>query len=408
VIALAAGALAAETARSAASFVDSIGVNTHFSYWDTPYGKRFDEVARLLERSGIRHVRDSVVLGQTRVCDEERTLAATGIRFDYITQPALRPADLTAWASCVGPAIESYEGPNEYDISHPQADGDWARTVRTFQRTLYGAVKGSAALRDLPVIGPSLTSKGAFDAVGDLSAYLDAGNVHDYFAGHEPETPGFGPGGYGSIAYNLGIAAAVSRAKPVEATETGYGTAAQPGNVSEAVQAAYVPRMFLDQFLAGIVRTDEYELVDEGGPPYSAMGLLASDLRPKPAFTALSAMIGLLHGDGSLGTLARVPLALAGDTANVRHALFETAPDRCYVALWQATASVEPRLHVPLPVPERRVRVELGRPWTAGRVFTYDDAGRLAGVPARERASVPVALGERVVFVELARTAAAR
>ena len=39
--------------------------------------------------------------------------------------------------------------------------------------------------------------------MGDLSSDLDEGNVHEYFAGHAPETRGYGAGGYGSIVYDL-------------------------------------------------------------------------------------------------------------------------------------------------------------------------------------------------------------
>ncbi|UBF24400.1 hypothetical protein K9N68_22215 [Kovacikia minuta CCNUW1] len=50
--------LAAETARSADSFVDSICVASHWSYTDTPYHQRYAEVKQKLIASGIRNVRD--------------------------------------------------------------------------------------------------------------------------------------------------------------------------------------------------------------------------------------------------------------------------------------------------------------------------------------------------------------
>jgi len=401
---LVASALQLESVRSAAQFVDSIGVNVHLSYWDTPYGKRFPEVAALLERSGIRHVRDGVVLGQQRVCDEARELAAHGIRFTFVTQPARTAADLRTWAACVGPAIEAYEAPNEYDISHPGSDAHWADTLRTFQKSLYAWVKETPALAKLPVIGPSLTSKAAFATVGDLSAYLDFGNMHDYFAGHEPGTPGWGAGGYGSIAYNIDAAQAVSKAKPIAATETGYATGNAPGNVPEAVEAAYVPRMFLDQFAAGVVRTDEYELIDEGGAPFGTNGLLDGNLQPKPAFTALASMIALLADDASPASLARVPLELGGDAAGIRHELFEKRDGRCYLAIWQEAPSVEPKTQLPLPVATRKVTLTLGEGWQAKRVFAYGDDDALAASTVPRAGALPVAVRDRVVFVEIAHT----
>jgi hypothetical protein len=390
-------AMTVEAASSAAAFVDSIGINVHFSYWPTPYGKRFADYAPLLERSGIKHVRDGVVMGQKRVCAEDRELAAHGVRFTYITQPERTSADLVTWADCVGNAIEAYEAPNEYDISHPKTDPDWIATVRTFQKNLYGWVKSAPSLRSLPVIGPSLTSQQAFASVGDLSAYLDYGNMHDYFGGHEPGTPGWGANGYGSIAYNQRVAAAVSGTKPIVATETGYGTENASGNVTEAVQAAYVPRMFLDSFAAGVPRTFEYELLDEGNPPYDKLGLIDADIKPKPAFDALSHMIALLD-HGSPSAHPRVPLEVEGDTGGIRHLLLATSDRRCYLAVWQEAPSDEPKTRLPLPVPTRNVTVHVGSGWSARSTFVYgaDDALH----PQRGDAAV-VGVGERVVFVEI-------
>src|SRR5262245_26276584 len=45
-------------ARSAASFVDSIGVNVHFSNPRTAYVTRYPEVKQKLLALGVRHLRD--------------------------------------------------------------------------------------------------------------------------------------------------------------------------------------------------------------------------------------------------------------------------------------------------------------------------------------------------------------
>jgi hypothetical protein len=391
-----------QAAQPASRFVDSIGINTHLSYWDTPYGKRFPEVAELLERSGIRHVRDGVVLGQTRVCDEERELASHGIRFDYVTQANPSAADLLEWARCTGPAIESFEGLNEYDISHPRNDTDWAATVRRSQQALYREVKSSPHLRSLSVVGPSLTSAGAARRVGDLSDAMDYGNIHNYFGGHEPGTPGWGLGGYGSIAFNVAVGRTVAGGKPILATETGYGTSPSSGDVPENIQLAYVPRLFLDQFAAGIVRTDLYELVDEGGPPYANFGLLTSDLRPKPAFTALSDTIALLADDREPRTLARIPLSLAGDLAGVRDLILEKHDGRTYVAVWQVAAGIEPKTRLPLPIATRDVTLSVGDGRRIEHVYAYGDNGHLTAMPQSGPAtSVSLAVRDRAEFVEL-------
>jgi DNA-binding CsgD family transcriptional regulator len=154
------GAGTAEPARDASAFVDSVGINVHFAYDDGPYGKRA-RIESLVRTLGVRHVRDGLTAGRNDVCAEDRRLALQGIRFTYITQARPQRAGLQSWASCVGDALEAFEGLNEYDISHPSDDTAWAQTVRTSQAALYRAVKGTPELAHLTVIGPSLTSADA-------------------------------------------------------------------------------------------------------------------------------------------------------------------------------------------------------------------------------------------------------
>ena len=89
--------------------------------------------------------------------------------------------------------------------------------------------------------------------------------MHNYFGGHNPGTPGWGDGGYGSIAYNINNSQTAWPAKPIWTTETGYITDKDnPQGIPELVEGKYAPRMILEQALHGVGRTYIYELIDEG------------------------------------------------------------------------------------------------------------------------------------------------
>lgn len=386
-------------ARSAESFADSVGVNVHLAYHDTGYGN-LGAVASLLARLGVRHVRDGALIGQDDVCRDERNLAVHGIRFTYVTAPTNTGEQLVQWASCVGPAIEAYEGPNEYDLSHPAGDGDWAGTLRAFQKRLYTDVKGNPSLAKLPVIGPSLTSAGAYRSVGDLSAYLDRGNMHNYFGGHNPGTPGYGFGGYGSIAYNLQIARDVDGSKPIFATETGYGTSASDKCVDPATQAKYVPRMFLEQFNAGVPRTFEYELIDEGGPPYDAYGLVDRSLKPKPSFLALSSLLKLVNGSPAGGKAPNVRFSLTGETSNVHHTVL-TQAGTFYVVLWVEAMGFDPNSRADVRVPGQRVVLHAGAPMKAVSVYAYGADFALHGSSVAAQRNIPLVVTDSPLVVRL-------
>ncbi|HEV2769635.1 MAG TPA: hypothetical protein VGV40_05560, partial [Solirubrobacteraceae bacterium] len=58
-----------EDARSAGSFVESVGVNTHLGYDDTVYGRSWPVVRDGLVELGVRHIRDTSHRDGTRLGD---------------------------------------------------------------------------------------------------------------------------------------------------------------------------------------------------------------------------------------------------------------------------------------------------------------------------------------------------
>jgi hypothetical protein len=157
------------TPVSANTFVDSIGVNTHFNY--PAYNTTFATVEALLVSSGIRHIRDGFVTNPASAFvyfGYLQQLQSNGIHATMETSINMSPATILANTQAVPNFTEAIEGPNEYNIS---GDPAWATNLAAYQQTLYNGVKATPGLSSLPVIGPALTSAQAYAQVGNLSAY---------------------------------------------------------------------------------------------------------------------------------------------------------------------------------------------------------------------------------------------
>jgi hypothetical protein len=145
------------------------------------------------------------------------------------------------------------------------------------------------------MVGPS--SGGAPpSAFGDQSAYVDAGNLHNY----RDTTP------YLEWVQQVCMAglAPETGSRPVWTTECGFQTATNNPTygfhpVPEDVQALYLLRTLLVHYLAGIQRTYIYEFVETFNDPgltqpNSHFGIVRNDYSLKPAYTAIKNLIGLL------------------------------------------------------------------------------------------------------------------
>jgi hypothetical protein len=376
----ASGSMHTETPLQADAFVNSIGVNVHLSYYGTPYGDNFSLVLARLKTLGIRHVRDGIAVGQNNLCPEYAQLAAAGIHVDSLATVQSTAANLTSWAGCVGAALESFEGPNEYDQS---GDPNWAQTLTQYQAALYQGVKSS--LPGIAVIAPSMTSASAYQQV-NFASDSDFGNMHLYFSGRNPGTTGWGAtsslGTYGSLSYSLSVAKQSTASETILATETGYGDKSADTNwVPATVKMHYTLRTFLEDWNAGVARTDLYELLDEGGAPFSSYGLLDSAGNVKPAFTALSGLITHLADPGASFTPTAATYALTAGTG-VQHALFQRRNGSFSLALWVEAAEWDPNAAAPITIAPQSVVLGFPAVLKLGTVTTFDDTTGTASTKA--------------------------
>jgi hypothetical protein len=397
-------ALQAETPRASDAFVDSVGVNVHLGYYGTAYVDRVAQVNALLTGLGLRHVRDGIYPGQTNICQEDTTLAAHGIHFDYITAPTLTLDALESWGACTGTAADAIETPNEYDISHPASDTNWAASMQTMQQELYGLIKPNVP--GVAVLGPALTSESAYAAVAPLGAYADFGNMHDYFAGRNPGTGGWGGtdafGTYGSLAYNMALAAQATGTKPIVATETGYPDApTDPYYVPAATKTDYTLRALLEHWNAGVARTYLYELIDEGGSPFGSYGLADANANPKPVYAALKALLAHLSDPGPAFTPSPLTYALSVPSS-VHHALMEKRNGTYELLVWNETPEWNPATNAAMTVARVSASVVLSSvPRSIAATTFSPGAGVMASTTIAPSANVQLSISGAVTVVDI-------
>jgi hypothetical protein len=364
----------------ASSFVDSVGVNVHMSYFSTPYDN-WQEVRDKLVALGVHHVRDAACVGCTAQRQRLLSLASSGIGVDFMMgKPGGTTGSLPDLVSMLsGPmrsAVDTVEGPNEYDTS---GDSNWAANLRDYQQQLYGLMKDTPNLASVPVVGPSLVRSTSFAALGDLSGSIDWGNMHPYAGGQVPAV---------NLTFNATSETAVAAAKRAVATEAGYhnalsATSGQPP-VSEQTGGEYIPRLVLDMFRAGVPRTYLYELLDEkpdaaGTQPESEFGLLRNDFTEKPAFQNLAA---LMHLTAPTGTFDPTDLHLQVDgPSDLRQLLIQTGPRSYALVLWRDVKVWDQSARQPIEVAPADASVQLGPEVTHAELRYLDDANSPQTLP---------------------------
>jgi hypothetical protein len=356
-------------AKSADAFVDSMGVNVHLEYGQTPY-KNYDAINHRLVSLGMRHIRDEINRTQDKAFVAElQQMHSLNYNVcglieggnDYPKQGStLEAKDVVPMIQNLLPSIDAVEGPNEPDdaTDPPFTYGldylFYPQGAINESEALWSIVKGSfdPRVRALPVLAMSEGTAPDFTELAAITPppidYATYGNMHAYQGGLVGDS--------GLADYYLPYARDLTGAKPLWTTEMGYHdntnflTDGEQQGVSQRASAIYLPIAFLSGFNHNVVRTFSYELIDEvEDPPLQQCptnnpsrcmgegyyGLLNYDGSPKPAFTALENLIALLREPGvasfELGSLS---IAFDGAPSTLRYTLLEKSDGDYYLALW--------------------------------------------------------------------------
>ncbi|MAS54741.1 hypothetical protein [Nocardioides sp.] len=346
-------------ARAAEEVVDAYGIGIHSSYWDTPYGDTARVVAALTDL-GVEHVRDDLWNNTPESYVAINQIAAAGIGFDLIMGNPSRgqaPAEYVATVEqhLLG-AVESIEGPNEWDNFGP---GGWADELRSFQAGLYAAAKARPATAGLPVLAPALAFRSNYSRLGTQTGVADVANSHLYSGGREPSV---------DIAAALAETQARSGTTSTIVTEAGYHNAlATTGGhhpVPEDLAAAYLPRLLAEHALAGTERVYSYELIDEVADPdrtdpEANFGLLRHDWSPKPAYTAMKRLLALLDDTEEAFTPGELGYTTSGGGSDLRQLLTQRSDGTFVLLLWRDVSLWSTGQRTRIPVAPTSVTISL-------------------------------------------------
>ena len=388
-----------EPAVSADAFVDSVGINVHLHFADTTYGD-FASVENSLKALGVRHIRDGLI-DTTWAPYYERLndLGRLGIKSTLITSPNQGDAIIAGYPRRVPQSLEAYEAPNEYDQSH---DPDWAKTLNAFVARLYRVAKSDPSTANFPIVGPSLTRPKSFSKIAVSAPFFDYANMHNYLAGRNPGTSGWGSNGYGSIDWNLNLTKRTWPGKPVITTENGYLTdASKPYGIPEDVAGKYLPRLFLEQWMHGIKRTFVYELVDTGSRFHdNSFGLLHSDFSPKAGYKAMQSLLRLLSDPGPAFEASGLNFEFSGNVSSLHHLLLEKRNGTFYLAIWIEQPSYDVDAKKQLAVSAQSILVD-AKQRVRMTVHRFDESGSMQSSDLGVAQTQALNVGDRLTILQI-------
>ena len=345
-------------AKPAESLASAVGVVNHFHFGTTVYAQT-DRVVEAIADLGVRHVRNRIAsTAGTRAGFRELTRIGVKVHgvcgaFGDRENMAHVMTEVARSYSDPYETFSAFEGINEPNNNSGRA---WVAETRLKTRDLF-LERNRFGLSGIPIVAPALArvsvrgTEGADTGeqsrtLGDLTPYVDYGNIHVYPRGLHPST---------DIDEFMGYQRAVCGDLPMMCTEGGYFNAShyQGGAhpTPEEVTATYLPQQVMEHWIRGNRRFFVYELLDDPDPAGNEreahFGLVGLDTargpwRPKAQYQALKNFIAILGDPGGSHDVGGMPLRVSGPP-DVRWALVAKRSGARYVVMWRGVDVYDPR-----------------------------------------------------------------
>ncbi|MCB1721023.1 MAG: glycosyl hydrolase [Rhodospirillales bacterium] len=370
-------------AKSAADFLNSLGINTHVAQGYNP--KNYIEP---LKYTGIRNIRDaSKNLSGYFMLHKE-----TGVRVDLLGSKLheLIPAAQTLAKHGVLMAVEGPNEPNNWPITYKGekggGKGSW-KAVAQFQRDLYHTVKSDPLLKDYPVFhiseGGAQTDnvglqfltipEGAGTLMPAGTIYADYANAHNYVSGNggrhvdnqawnaaDPMLDSFWDGLYGNYGRTWrkkykGYSNEELMRLPRVSTETGWAT--KKGVSEERTQGVMLVNTYLAQFKRGWAYTFVYQLGEAQGSK-GLQGIYRKDWTPKAAAHYIHNLTSILAdtgaGSSKPGSLA---YRIYNQPDTVHDLLLQKSDGRFFLVVWGEKVKGDNDIVIQLAEPAAKIKI---------------------------------------------------
>jgi hypothetical protein len=167
------------------------------------------------------------------------------------------------------------------------------------------------------------------------------------------------------------------------------------------VAGVYLPRLLLEHYLRGAKRTYTYELVDEFEDPdltdpEAHFGLMRRDLSPKPAYTAMKTLLGLVSDPGPSFTPDSLAVTIDGFPDDGRYVLTQKRTGQFVLLLWRDVAIFDPQQQTRLPVTPTSVTLRLAR---SADLKVYRPSQGASSVSEVQATSLPLQLDGQVTVI---------